>query len=103
MCLAMERERVIAILRAHEQELKQTGLLALSLFGSVARGVASGESDIDLLGEFDSEMYLTLFDLAGLEVRLSAILGTRVDLADRRMLKGPVKFRAERDAILAFS
>ncbi len=99
----MDREQVIDRLRAHEQELRNAGLLALSLFGSVARGVATGQSDIDLMGDFDRSKRLTLFDLAGLESRLADILGTKVDLADRRMLKHPVRVQAEREAILAFS
>jgi predicted nucleotidyltransferase len=40
--------------------------------------------------------------MAGLEVRLSEILETRVDLSDRRMLKEPVRRRAEQEAVLAF-
>lgn len=98
----MDREQVLARLRAHEQELKGAGIISLSLFGSVARGVATEQSDIDLIGDFDRAKRLTLFDLAGLEVRLADILETRVDLADRRMLKDPVRVRAEREAILAF-
>ncbi len=99
----MNREQVLTKLRAHEQELKSAGIVSLSLFGSVARGVATEQSDIDLMGDFDRAKRLTLFDLAGLEIRLADILGIRVDLADRRMLKDPVRARAEREAILAFS
>jgi len=55
------------------------------------------------MGEFDGEKGLTLFDLAGLEIGLADMLRTKVDLADRRMLKDPVRIRAEREAILAFS
>ena len=34
----MEREQVIAALRAHEQEFRAAGVVSVSLFGSVARG-----------------------------------------------------------------
>ena len=34
----MNREQVIATLRAHEPELKQAGVVRLSLFGSTVRG-----------------------------------------------------------------
>jgi predicted nucleotidyltransferase len=98
----MDREQVIAALRAHQRELKSAGIVGLSLFGSVARGEASEQSDIDLMGDFDRAKGLTLFDMAGLEVRLTDILGTRVELCDRRMLKEPVRVRAEREAVLAF-
>jgi hypothetical protein len=33
----MDREQVLACLREHETELKDAGLLSLSLFGSTAR------------------------------------------------------------------
>jgi hypothetical protein len=33
----MERDQVIAALKAHEQELRTAGVLSVSLFGSVAR------------------------------------------------------------------
>jgi predicted nucleotidyltransferase len=33
----MERDHVIAALKAHEQELRMAGVLSVSLFGSVAR------------------------------------------------------------------
>ena len=34
----IDREQVIAILRAHEAELRSAGVESVSLFGSVARG-----------------------------------------------------------------
>jgi predicted nucleotidyltransferase len=44
-------ERVIAMLREHEAELRQLGLRSLSLFGSIARGDTETDSDIDLAAE----------------------------------------------------
>jgi len=98
----MDKSTVIAKLREHEPELKAAGITRLSLFGSIARGEATVQSDVDLMGDFDRARGLTLFDLAGLEVRLCEILETRVDLSDRHMLKEPVRLRAEREAVLAF-
>lgn len=46
-------EHVIAALRAYETELRQTGIPRLSVFGSVARGEAEAESDVDLAAELD--------------------------------------------------
>lgn len=46
-------ERLIAILRAHEAELRNAGISSLSLFGSVARGDAETGSDVDLAAELD--------------------------------------------------
>ena len=44
----MDRDRVLAILRAHEPELKAAGAMSLYLFGSTARGTARPDNDIDL-------------------------------------------------------
>ena len=93
---------VLQTLRDHENELKQLGASHAAVFGSVARGDATTQSDIDLMGDFDGARGLTLFDMAGLEMRLGEILETRVDLSDRHMLKEPVRLRAEREALVAF-
>jgi hypothetical protein len=45
----MDREQVLATLRAHEPALKAAGVVRLSLFGSTARGDRRQDSDIDLL------------------------------------------------------
>jgi predicted nucleotidyltransferase len=98
----MNREQVLACLRAHQQELEDAGIVRLAIFGSVGRGESTAQSDVDLMGDFDHAKRLNLFDVVGLESRLTEILGTRVDLSDRKMLKPPVKLRAEREAVLAF-
>ena len=48
------------------------------VFGSVARGEDDEASDLDLL--VDPTERTTLFDLAGLELELSALLGVLVDV-----------------------
>jgi predicted nucleotidyltransferase len=45
---SMNRDTVLARLQRHEAELKQLGVLSLSLFGSTARDEATAESDVDL-------------------------------------------------------
>lgn len=52
----------------------------LSLFGSQLKGTAGPHSDIDLLVEFEPEHTPTLFDLAGMEIELTELLGRKVDL-----------------------
>lgn len=96
----MTREAILEKLRQHETELKSAGITRLSLFGSMARGEQG--NDVDLMAEFDSSRSLTLFDMAGLEIRLAEIVGMPVDLAPAKMLKEPVKESAAREAVLAF-
>jgi uncharacterized protein len=96
----MNREQIIRTLREHELELKSAGIVRLSLFGSVARGELG--NDVDLLADFETGRHLSLFDVAGLEIQLSELLGTRVDLAPAKMLKPPVAQRAAEEAVLVF-
>jgi uncharacterized protein len=98
----MERDHIIAKLREHEPELKASGILRLSLFGSVARGDASSRSDVDLMAEFDRERKLSLIGRIHLENRMTDILGVAVDVADKRMLRPEVLERAQRESILVF-
>jgi predicted nucleotidyltransferase len=48
------------------------------VFGSVARGEDSGESDLDILVE--PEEHTSFYDLARLELELESILGCKVDV-----------------------
>jgi predicted nucleotidyltransferase len=53
----------------------------LSLFGSVLKGTARPDSDVDLLVEFEPGAKPSLLDMATIEEELSALLGGRhVDL-----------------------
>lgn len=53
----------------------------LSLFGSRLKGTARPDSDVDLLVEFLPDARPTYFDLANIEIELSALLdGRKVDL-----------------------
>jgi predicted nucleotidyltransferase len=59
----------------------------LSLFGSVLKGAARPDSDVDLLVEFEPGHEPGLLALAGIESALSALLGgRRVDLRTARDL-----------------
>lgn len=98
----IQRDEVIARLKPYQSELNSVGVVSLAVFGSVARGDAGPSSDVDLMAEFDEARRLSLFELVGLENRLTEIVGARVDLADRRNLKELVKANAEREAIFVF-
>jgi len=98
----MDKSAVLAKLREHEPELKAAGITRLSLFGSVARGDASSESDVDLMAEFDPAKQFCLLEMVGLENRLADILGIRVELTPTRALKDHVRERVRAEAVLAF-
>lgn len=98
----MDRDYVITKLREHEPELKAAGIVHLRLHGSLARGTATAQSDIDLIAEFDKSRHLSLLDMVGIENRLSGLLGAPVDLSPEHTLKQPVATRAAHEAVLAF-
>lgn len=52
----------------------------LSLFGSVLKGTARPDSDIDLLVEFEPGHVPGYFGLVGMELELTDKLGRKVDL-----------------------
>jgi len=98
----MDRSAVIAKLREHEPELKAAGILRLSLFGSVARGEATAESDVDLMADFDPAKHFSLLDMVRMENRLADILGVRVELTSVKALKERIRERVTQEAVLAF-
>jgi predicted nucleotidyltransferase len=98
----MRRDQALAILRAHEAELRASGVLHLRLFGSVARDEATDTSDIDVLAYFDPNQRLSLWTLGGLQQQLVELLGRDVDLVRESRLLGRVRERALNEAVLAF-
>ena len=67
------------------QELRERGVLAMSLFGSVARGEGGDESDIDVI--IDTRDGFDLFDLASLTCLLEERMGTKVDIINRHSIE----------------
>ena len=98
----MNRDEVIAKLKAHEAELKAAGIVRLAVFGSVAREENSAQSYVDLLAEFDKTRRYTLLTMGRLESRLADLLGTKVDLSSPEWLNGTVSDQAQREAVVAF-
>src|SRR3954469_8060394 len=98
----MEQDEVIAMLRAHEPELRAAGVVRLSLFGSTARDEARPDSEVDLLASFDEARNLSLLDMIGIENRLAALLGNPVDLIEEGTLRPRARKSASREAVRAF-
>lgn len=93
------KQRLGAVSNARERLLRAAarhGLRDIRVFGSVARGEANDESDIDLL--VDLEPGRTLIDLIGFQQEAEEILGAKVDTVTERFLKRRVRAGAIRDA-----
>jgi len=93
---------VLGALRAHAPELRERGVSALWVFGSVARGEARPGSDVDLMADFDPDARLSLVGLASLRAELSDAVGAPADLVERGALRPVVREAAEREAVRAW-
>ena len=98
----MNREEVIATLRAHEPELRNRGVLHAALFGSLARNEALPSSDIDIFIELAPDAPVGIFEYVDITQYLADLFPERVDVANRKKLKPLVRPNAERDAMYAF-
>ena len=83
----MRRDEALRILKEHEGELRERGVVHMRIFGSVARDEANMESDVDLLADFDPERRLGLIAVSSIQVRLSEIFQATVDLSSPSWLK----------------
>jgi predicted nucleotidyltransferase len=68
---------------------REFGVRRIDVFGSVAKGTASGTSDVDLLVEFDAPERTPAKRFFGLLHRLEDALGCDVDLLTSGSLKNP--------------
>ena len=98
----MDRDLVIAALRAHEAELRHRGVRHVGVFGSVARNEARPDSDIDILVDIDPEAPVGVYEYVGITQFLADLIAGRVDVSNRDRLKPLVRRNAERDAVFAF-
>lgn len=79
--------------------LVRYGAINLRMFGSVARGDAREDSDLDLLVDLVPGRGNELLRVAGLSEELSDILGLRVDVVTVTLLRDEVSSTALADSI----
>ena len=88
--LREKREEILRIAARH-------GARRVRLFGSVARGDADPQSDVDVLVDF--ERGRSLFDHAALMLELEALLGCKVDVVTERGLRQRIRDRVLKEAV----
>ena len=81
------KKKIIPVLQRYQVQ-------RASIFGSIARGEDTPESDIDILVELNDN--LSLLDFVALKLELEEVLQKRVDLVEKKTLKEAIK-----DEILA--
>ncbi len=89
--LRIKREDILRIAAKY-------GASNVRVFGSVARGEADSESDIDLL--VDMEPGRSLFDLGGLLMDLEELLGCNVDVVTEDGLRERIRERVLKEAVV---
>ncbi len=73
------------------------GAYNVRVFGSVARGEADEQSDIDLLVNMEPDR--SLFDLGGLWTDLQDLLGHNVDVVPEDCLRTRIRERVLKEAV----
>ena len=91
---------IAALLEETKKEIREIaakrGAHNVRVFGSVARGEAKPESDMDFL--VDMEPGRTLFDMGGLLMDLRDLLGLQVDVVTELGLKARIRDRVLKEA-----
>jgi predicted nucleotidyltransferase len=91
------RETVLDLLKSHQLELHNLGVLKLAIFGSIARNEAHPGSDVDLLVEFDPPVTFDRYMRA--KFFLENLLQCPVDLVFPETLKDRVRPYVEEELI----
>lgn len=94
----MQREQALEILSSHLEEIRQKfDVTSLALFGSVARGQAGAESDLDILVEYAKTP--GLFGFLDLKEYLEDLLSRPVDLVTVNALKKQLREKILAEAV----
>jgi uncharacterized protein len=97
---SVSRPAVDVLLRTHRDKIlaiaERHGASNVRVFGSVARGEARPDSDVDIL--VDLELGRSLFDHAQLQIDLEALLARKVDVVSARGLRSHLRDRVLQEA-----
>ena len=96
------KDEMRAELAALEKPLRERGLASLALFGSIVRGEARSDSDIDVLVDVDPKVGFSLVDLASVKLLLENRLGRKVDVVTRQGIEPAVRDRVLNEAESVF-
>ncbi len=95
----MKIEEAVKIKREEIRRIAERhGAKNVRLFGSVARGEAKPESDVDLLVDVDAAQTSSWFPI-GLILDLEKLLGRRVEVVTERALNKDLRERVLREAV----
>ena len=97
-----ERQGIQEVIGSHREEILRIaaryGATNIRAFGSVVRGEATAESDLDLLVTWDYDR-MGDWGSAGLWEELALLLGRRVDITSERGLSPFIRDEVLREAV----
>lgn len=96
------KKEVVAALAAMEMPLRERGVESVALFGSVVRGTARADSDVDILIEIAPSVRFSLVDLVSVKDLLEDRLGRKVDVVMREGLDSEVRDHVLRESLRVF-
>jgi predicted nucleotidyltransferase len=100
--MVADLQSVLEALKAHEAELHQLGVRHAAVFGSVARGQARPQSDIDVLVDLDPDQRISVFQYARLKLYIGELLGGASEVVNLRKLKPLLRDNILHEAVNAF-
>jgi predicted nucleotidyltransferase len=100
--MRLDLQYVLETLRSHETDLRRLGVAHAAVFGSVARGDAGAESDIDVLVDLDEDRAIGIFEYARLRLYINELFDRPSDVVNRRTLKPLLRANILHDTIHAF-
>lgn len=95
-------DHVLSVLRTNADELRRRGVVHAGVFGSVARGEDTAESDVDIAIEIDRANPIGLFQYSAIGNYLEDLLDCEVDMAVRDGVRESLRARIDRDYKDAF-
>ena len=97
-----KKDEILTALATLEKPLRERGLKSLAVFGSVIRGEARTDSDIDVLVDVEPDVRFSLIDLVALKDFLEDRLNRKVDVVTKSGLESTIRDRVLSEAESVF-
>lgn len=98
----MTLDDVRRLIEPEKEALRAKGVSALYVFGSVARGEAGPESDVDFFIDLAPDARFSIIDLVGVKDELSDALGVAADVHMRKGIHWRIRDQVIGQAVRVF-
>ncbi len=88
-------EKIKNLIREHKKDIEKFGVKKIGIFGSIVRGAAKEDNDIDVLVTFDKVTFDNYMDL---KFYLENLFERKVDLVIERNLREELQYVREEAA-----